>query len=90
MTSAVSSQMSMPMMPPMGRMQKPSEEQTTTDATASTSTPASTSTSSEASASAEGTAPEGFEGFEGKFPNFGGGNMGAGAMPPFGQREAFL
>ncbi|BCH59116.1 hypothetical protein RvVAT039_03000 [Agrobacterium vitis] len=76
----------------MGRMQKPSEEQTTTDATASTSTTttASASTSSETSSSAEGSAPEGFEGFEGKFPNFGGGNMGGGAMPPFGQREAFL
>ncbi|MBB4953261.1 hypothetical protein H4S14_001472 [Agrobacterium vitis] len=91
MTTSVSSSTSMPTwrMPPPPR----SQESTSTDSTTTSTTDASASAPEMPEWDPEangGTAPEGFEGFEGKFPNFGGGNMGAGMMPPFGQRETFL
>lgn len=80
--------------PPMFRMPHHRQQDgagKTTDGTSTTaSSTATTSASSTTDQTTEGKAPEGFEGFEGKFPNFGGGNMGPGMMPPFGEREAFM
>lgn len=82
--------------PPMFRMPpRPSQDDASkttdgTSTTASSTSASSTDASTTTDQTTEGKAPEGFEGFEGKFPNFGGGNMGPGMMPPFGEREAFM
>jgi hypothetical protein len=100
MTTTASTSGSMPF-PPMFRMPpRPSQDEAskTTDGTSTAASSTSTSTASTSTSSTDasstqqagGQAPQDFEGFEGKFPNFGGGNMGQGGMPPFGQRETFL
>jgi hypothetical protein len=92
MTDAVSSSGTMPTfrMPPPPRQQEGSETGSTKTSTNANSVDQQWKPGADGNPPEGVEAPEGFEGFEGKFPNFGGGNMGPGMMPPFGQRETFL